>query len=129
LFEVPTETKASVEDWRLAEKTAATYCATCPFLHGECAADPDGRWGIWAGSARWVRNTEVLWRQLIPDAPRPPFRRLKNMSPVPVMACEQAGHDWSVPGNVAVRSDGRRYCQVCARDGKRRRRAEARVAS
>jgi hypothetical protein len=83
LFEVPND--ASAEEWRLAEKVATTYCAGCPFLLGECAKDPDGRWNIWAGSARWVRGSEVLFRRLIPNAPRPPFANTKNMTPDPAL--------------------------------------------
>jgi hypothetical protein len=83
LFEVPND--ATADDWKTAEEVAATYCAGCPFLHKECAADLDGRWGVWAGSARWVRGSEVLWRRLIPDAPRPPFRALKNVTPDPAL--------------------------------------------
>ncbi|MDI1290656.1 MAG: HNH endonuclease [bacterium] len=30
-------------------------------------------------------------------------------------ACRRAGHDWSVPRNVAVRPNGSRYCAECAR--------------
>lgn len=31
------------------------------------------------------------------------------------VACRRAGHDWTVPRNVRVRKDGRRYCGECDR--------------
>jgi hypothetical protein len=31
-------------------------------------------------------------------------------------SCRRAGHDWTNPANVYVRSDGRRWCAACARE-------------
>lgn len=76
LFEVPEEP----EQWETAQRAAEQYCTGCPFLW-RCAEDPDSGWGIWAGSARWVRGGEVLFRRLIPTAPPPPFRRIRDVTP------------------------------------------------
>lgn len=87
-FEVPEAEPGKVApsaNWDRAVAVAETYCSTCPFLLSQCAADPDGRWGIWSGSARWVRGSEVLFRKLIPGAPRPPFTNSTNVTPDPVL--------------------------------------------
>lgn len=81
LFEVPDA--ATPAEWARAEEVAARFCAGCPFLATACAQDPDGKWGIWSGSARWVRGSEVLFRKLIPGAPRPPFTNARNVTPEP----------------------------------------------
>lgn len=39
-------------------------------------------------------------------------------------SCRRAGHDWSIPTNVRVRSNGRRCCAECDRIDMRRRYAE-----
>lgn len=36
-------------------------------------------------------------------------------------SCRRAGHDWTDPGNVYVRRNGRRYCAECARIDARER--------
>jgi hypothetical protein len=33
------------------------------------------------------------------------------------------GHDWTIPGNVRMRSDGRHECKQCARERRRQRHA------
>lgn len=83
LFDVPTE--ATDEDWARTAAVAQKFCAGCPFLASSCAADLDGKWGVWAGSARWVRGSEVHYRRLIPTAPRPPFTSAKNVTPDPAL--------------------------------------------
>lgn len=88
VFEVPEAEHgkaASPQAWDQAAVVAETYCAGCPFLQSQCATDPDSRWGIWAGSARWQRGSEVLFRKLIPGAPRPPFTNSKNVTPDPAL--------------------------------------------
>lgn len=87
VFEVPEAEHGkapSPKDWDRAAAIAQTFCSGCPFL-SRCAADPDSRWGIWAGSARWQRGSEVLFRKLIPGAPRPPFTNARNVTPDPVL--------------------------------------------
>jgi hypothetical protein len=44
-------------------------------------------------------------------------------------SCRRAGHDWTDPGNVRTRPNGRRYCAECDRLSQRARYAAKAVAS
>ncbi|MDL5159461.1 HNH endonuclease [Actinomycetospora termitidis] len=43
-------------------------------------------------------------------------------------SCRRAGHDWTVPRNVRVRPNGKRYCAECDRQAQRAKYAAGRAA-
>lgn len=77
LFDVPD--RSDTAGWDRLRATAETWCRPCPLLQ-MCAADPDGRHGLWAGTARWERQSAQQWEPLFEGAPVPVFDRSRSLA-------------------------------------------------
>lgn len=76
LFDIPgREDKAGWEQLRV---TAEKWCRACPLMQ-VCAADPDSRYGLWGGSARWTTAKGTRVEALVAGAPVPQFDRRSRM--------------------------------------------------
>lgn len=77
LFEVPD--RSDTAGWDQLRVTAETWCKPCPLIQF-CAVDPDGRFGLWAGTARWERQSAPQWEPLFDGAPTPQIDRSQTLA-------------------------------------------------
>lgn len=88
LFDVPP--RDDRPGWDQLRATAERFCQPCPFIT-QCAADPNGAFGLWAGTARWERQSKPQWEALFVGAPEPTFDKGRDATFGPFAGIRKRG--------------------------------------